>query len=169
MANQLPSACNAGDLGLIPEFGRSPGEGNGNPLQQSCLGSATDRGAWQAIVYGGRKSRTQLSDSTTTNANAAGPGTILCVEELVGGYSKNWTSQMAQQVNNPPAVQGTQVTRVRSLGQEDPLEEGMATTPVFLPEEYAGQRGLAGYSPWGCKELDTTEHPHTLFVGDFTI
>ena len=47
--------------------------------------------------------------------------------------------------------------RVRSLNQEDPLEEGMATTPVFLPEEYAGQRGLAGYSPWGRKELDTTE------------
>ena len=46
---------------------------------------------------------------------------------------------------------------VRSLGQEDPLEEGMLPTPVFLPGEFHGQRSLVGYSPWGCKELDTTE------------
>ena len=47
--------CNArdtGDVGLIPGLGRSPGEGNGNPLQYSCLGNSMDRGAWQAIVYG---------------------------------------------------------------------------------------------------------------------
>ena len=40
------SACNAGDLGLIPESGRSPGEGNGNPLQYSGLENPMDRGAW---------------------------------------------------------------------------------------------------------------------------
>ena len=40
------SACNAGDLGLIPESGRSPGEGNGNPLQNSCLENPMDGGAW---------------------------------------------------------------------------------------------------------------------------
>ena len=40
------SACNAGDLGLIPGLGRSPGEGNGNPLQDSCLENPMDRGAW---------------------------------------------------------------------------------------------------------------------------
>ena len=44
------SACNAGDLGLIPGLGRSPGEGNGNPLQYSCLGNPMDRGAWQPTV-----------------------------------------------------------------------------------------------------------------------
>jgi len=43
------------------------------------------------------------------------------------------------------------------LGQEDPLEEGMATTPVFLLRESHGQRSLADYSPWGYKELDMTE------------
>ena len=42
-----PSA-NAGDMGSIPGLGRFPGEGNGNPLQYSCLGNAMDRGAWQA-------------------------------------------------------------------------------------------------------------------------
>ena len=45
-------ACNAGDPGLIPGSGRSPGEGNGNPLQYSCLENPMDRGAWQATVHG---------------------------------------------------------------------------------------------------------------------
>ena len=49
------SACNAGDLGSLPGWGRSPGEGDGNPLQYSCLENPTDRGAWQATVKGGRK------------------------------------------------------------------------------------------------------------------
>ena len=46
------SACNAGDLGSIPGWGRSPGEGNGNPLHYSCLGNPLDRGAWWATVHG---------------------------------------------------------------------------------------------------------------------
>ena len=46
------SACNTGDLGLIPQSGRSPGEGNGNPLQYSCLENPMDSGAWQATVHG---------------------------------------------------------------------------------------------------------------------
>ena len=50
-----------------------------------------------------------------------------------------------------------QETRVWSLGQEVPLEKEMAITPVLLPEKFHGWRSLVGYSPWGCKELDTTE------------
>ena len=46
------SACNAGDPGSISGSGRAPGEGNGNPLQYSCLGNPMDRGAWQSIVHG---------------------------------------------------------------------------------------------------------------------
>ena len=60
------SAYNAGDLGLIPGLGRSPGEGNGNPLQYSCLENLMDRGAWQATVPGVTESRTQLSNFTST-------------------------------------------------------------------------------------------------------
>ena len=56
------SAHNAADPGSIPGSGRSPGEGNGNPLQYSCLENPMDRGAWQAIVHGVAKSRTGLSD-----------------------------------------------------------------------------------------------------------
>ena len=52
------SACNEGDLGLIPGLGRFPGEGNGNPLQYSCLENPMDRGAWWATVHGVSKSQT---------------------------------------------------------------------------------------------------------------
>ena len=44
-------ACNAGDLGSIPGLGRSPGEGNDNPLQYSCLDNSMDRGVWHATVH----------------------------------------------------------------------------------------------------------------------
>ena len=54
------SACNAGDLGLIPGLGRSPGEGNGDPLQCSCLENPMDGGAWWATVHG----VTKESDTT---------------------------------------------------------------------------------------------------------
>ena len=59
-------ACNVGDLGSIPGSGRSPGEGNGNPLQYSCLENPMDGGAWWATVHGVAKSRTRLSDFTFT-------------------------------------------------------------------------------------------------------
>jgi len=52
VADGKESACNAGDPGLIPGWGRSPGEGNGYPLQYSCLENPMDRGACQATVYG---------------------------------------------------------------------------------------------------------------------
>ena len=52
-----PSA-NAADVCSIPELGRYPGDGNGNPLQYSCLENSMDRGAWQAIVHGVTKSQT---------------------------------------------------------------------------------------------------------------
>ena len=53
--------ANAGDVGSIPGSGRSPGEGDGNPLQYSCLGNLRDKGAWWATVHKIAKSRTQLS------------------------------------------------------------------------------------------------------------
>ena len=56
------SACNSGDLGLIPGSGRSPGEENGNPLQYSCWEKSTYRGAWRATVHGVVKSQTGLSN-----------------------------------------------------------------------------------------------------------
>ena len=64
------SACNAGDAGYkrsIPGTGRSPGEGNGNPLQYSCLGNPMDRGTWQATVQRITKNQTWLSNWAHTH------------------------------------------------------------------------------------------------------
>ena len=65
MIKNLPA--NAGDEGSIPGSGRSPGEGNGNPLQYSCLENPMDRGAWQAIIHGVARSQTRLSPHTYTH------------------------------------------------------------------------------------------------------
>ena len=62
------SVCNAGDLGSIPGSGRSPGKGNGNPLQCSCLENPMARGAWWATVHGIAKNWTQLSYQHTSKA-----------------------------------------------------------------------------------------------------
>ena len=61
------SACNAGDLGLIPGSGRSPGEENGNPLRYSCLENSIERGAWWTTVHGVKKSWTQLNSEHFKN------------------------------------------------------------------------------------------------------
>ena len=56
--NLPPNAGASGDVGSIPRSGRFPEEGHGNPLQYSCLENSMDRGAWEAIVYGIKKSQT---------------------------------------------------------------------------------------------------------------
>ena len=92
------------DLGSIPGSGRSPGEENSNPLQDSCLENSMDGGAWWATVHGVAKSWTRLSNITFT------------------------------------------------------------FFPVFLPGKSHGWSNLAGYSPWGCKESDTTKRLHFAFM-----
>ena len=74
--NLSTNAGDTRDLGLIPGSGRSPGEGNGNPLQYSCLENSTNSGAWWATVHGGHKEldtaereHTQLSDEALVNWN----------------------------------------------------------------------------------------------------
>ena len=62
VSDSRESACNARDPGLIPGLERSPGEGNGSPLQYSCLEKSMDRGVWWATVHEVAESQTQLSD-----------------------------------------------------------------------------------------------------------
>ena len=116
-ANGKVSVYNAGDPGSIPGSGRSPGEGNSNPLQYYCLENPMDREAWQAMVHGVTK-------------------------EL-------------------------DMTKHRIyLTSRSPFECGrkQQSTPVFLPGKSLGPRNLAGCSPWGRKESDTTERLHfTLY------
>ena len=61
-SNGKESSCNAGDLGSIPGLRKSPGEGNGNPLQYSCLENPIDRGTWRVTVHGVKKSWTRLNN-----------------------------------------------------------------------------------------------------------
>ena len=126
------SSCGAGDaedMGLILELGRSPGKENHNPLQYSCLGNPTNRGAWWARVHGAAESWTQLSTAQQWFTRA---------------------SFVAQMVKNPPAI--------RRPGFDPwvwkiPWRREWLPTPVFLPGEFHRQRSLAG----GCKESDRTE------------
>ena len=76
------SACNAGDSVSILGSGRSPGEGNVNPLQYSCLGNPMDRGGWWAIVHRVTKSRTRLSDYHTNPGRASIITPIFQMEKL---------------------------------------------------------------------------------------
>ena len=81
------SARNAGDLGSILGSGRSPGEGNGNPLQYSCLENPMDRGAWQATVHGAAGvGHNLVAKTTTTMLNGNIPFTFLTIF-CISGYS----------------------------------------------------------------------------------
>ena len=114
------SACSAGDLGSIPGLGRFLGEGDGNPLQYSCLEDPTNRGAWRAIVQ----------------EIAKGNGTITITEHSKFKQSLLHTLLLRRRgfpdgsvVKNPPAMWEIWV---QSLGWEDPLENGMATHSSIL-------------------------------------
>ena len=78
----------------------------------------------------------------------------------------SWASLVAQLVKNPPAMRQTWV---QSLGWESSLEGGTATHSVFLPGESHGQRSLAGYSPWGRREWDTTDRLSTATLEETKI
>ena len=119
------------------------GEGNGNPLQCSCLENPRDRGAWWASVYGVAQSRTRLKWLSSSSMH------------------RKRATLVAQRLKHLP---GMQESRVRSLGREDPLEKKMATTLVLFPGESHGGRSLVGYSAWGHKESDTTERLHFHFT-----
>ena len=87
-------AYNARDPGLIPGSGRSPGEGNGNPLQYSCLGNRMDGGAWRAAVHGVAQSGTGLSDQTHSRLREMlvllRPRPLSCQRLRVGGAGRCW-------------------------------------------------------------------------------
>ena len=70
VVKNLPTPGDARDTGSIPGLGRSPGVGDGNPLQCSCLDNAMDRGTWRATVHGVAKSQTQLSTHTHTHTQS---------------------------------------------------------------------------------------------------
>ena len=87
------SACNAGDPGSIPGSGKSPGEGNGNPLQYSCLENSTDGGAWWATAHEVTKSQTRLSDFASLISCSLISSGVICVVPGVSPSSLPETEQ----------------------------------------------------------------------------
>ena len=103
------------------------GEGNGNPLQCSCLENPRDRAAWWAAVYGVAQSRTRL---------------------------KRLSSSSSIQV---PILSTCIYSTLTSSRRKKTQKSQMILSPVFLPGESQGQQSLVGFHLWGRTELDTTE------------
>ena len=147
------STFQAGDVSLIPGSERSPGEGNGNSLQYSCLRNPIDRGVWWATVHEVAKSQIQLSNSTAVTffhqwmLKPVGERVEIIGTNIFSKSLSTGASLVAQMVNNLSVMPET---LVQSLEWGTP-------TPVFLPGESHGQRSPVGYSSRGCKESDTTE------------
>ena len=125
------SACNAGDTGSISGLGRSPGEGNGNPLQYSCL--ENPQGQRSLVGY----SPQGCKESDTT--------------ERLSTAQLGFLSGSA--VRNPPARQEMQKTRVGSLDCEDHLKEGMATHFTILPWKIAWTEEPGGLQSTGSQRI----------------
>ena len=121
-------------------FAFSLGEGNGNPLQCSCLENPRDGGAWWAAVYGVAPSHTRLKRLSSSSSSSG----IYIIE----------SSLMAQMIKDLPAMQET---LARSPGQEDPLEKGMATHSSILARKIPWTGKLGGLWSMSHKESDTTE------------
>ena len=119
---------------MIPGLGRSPGEGNGNPLQYSCLENSVDRGAWWATVRGVAELDTTERPTLTVPPTYSSMFPVQVDERKVLGVIRNggWRRQW-----HP--------------------------TLVLLPGKSHGQRSLVGCSPWGRWESDTTERLHFHF------
>ena len=120
------------------------GEGNGNPLQYSCLENPRDGGSWWAAIYGVTQSRRRLKRLSSSSSS--------------GSFR---TSLVAQLVKNSPAMWETWV---KSLGWEDPLKKGTATHSSILVWRipWTGES-----SPWGRKKSDMTEQ--LSLVGPFSM
>ena len=147
------SACNAEDPSSVRGLGRSPGGGNGKPLQYSCLENSMHRGAWRATVHGVTESdTTERLTHTHTQTNSVFDVHVLYKCIIPYGLPK-WLR------GKETACHCKRHRRCRfdSVGQGDPSEEAMATHISILAGKSHGQRSLADYSPWHNEESVMTE------------
>ena len=132
------------------------GEGNGNPLQCSCLENPRDGGAWWASFYGVAQSRTRLKQLSSSSSNTQ-------MEKAVATHS----STLAWKIHWTEEPGGLQSMGSLKVGHDWVTSLSLFTfmhwrrrwqpTPVFLPGESQGRQSLVGFLLWGCTELDTTE------------
>ena len=124
------SACNAGDLALIPGSGRSPGGGHGNPLQYSRLEDSMHRGAWRAAVHGVAKSRIRLRLHFHFSLSCIGEGNgnplqCSCLENPRDGGA--WWAAL-----HCVAQSRTRLKRLSSSSSSSPLRKGQLVSCFFL-------------------------------------
>ena len=114
------------------------------------------------MIYGVAKSRTQATEQLSQFTILTKVSYWCVLIFFIITEADFPVAQMVKKKKNLPAMQ---VTRALSLGQGDPWRRELQSTPVFLPEVSHGQRSLVGYSPWGGKESDTTEHARKVIDG----
>ena len=141
------SVCSAGDPGLIPGSGRSPGGGHGNPLQYSCLENSHGQRSLAGYSPWGCK-ESDMTEQLSTARHSKYLGSVMTTQ----------ASQVPLVVENPPVNEG----RHSRYGFDPwfgtiPWRRAQQPTPAFLPGESHGQRSLAGCSPQGHTELGMTE------------
>ena len=169
------------------------GEGNGSPLQCSCLENPRDRGGWWAAVYGVAQSRTRLKWLSSSSSSVCmlmllsqflvgkrpttlsqevfgNKGQVFCLtwrdwpestEESPAtepNGSRKHSTSIVLMTKNLPDNAGDIEIRFNPWVRKIPWSRKWQPAPVFLSGKFHGQRTLVGYSPWGHKELDTTEH-----------
>ena len=159
----------------MPVSGKSPGEGNGYPLQYSCLENPMDRGAWQTTVHRVNKGQTQLKPLSIQAMHTQHRILLRSLWLLL--LSPMTTSPLFSPKNGsfpkfcPGALSSSLPLRVSSLTAVStfslllwiPGEGKWHPTPVLLPGKSHGWRSLVGCSPWGHEESDTTERLHFHF------
>ena len=135
------------------------GEGNGNPLQCSCLENPRDGGAWWAAYYGVAQSQTRLKWRSSSSSSSSS----VCMEKAMATHS----CTPAWKIPWTEAPGGLQSMGSLGVGHDWATSLSLFTfthwrrkwqpTPVFLPEESQGRGSLVGCRLWGRTESDTTE------------
>ena len=158
------SAWSVGDLGLIPGLGRSLREGNGNPLQYSCLENPMDGGAWWTTTHGVTKSQIWLNNFTFTLCNWPVYWEVIWKRPSPYDTVQRGTAQRDGLIIHLVSQPEFRISEMAWRWLES-LDLGKAylaswrkkqqPAPVFLLGESQGQRGLVGYRSWDNKESDT--------------
>ena len=152
----LPSACPFIACGPSSDKGTKPHTYRNGSLEDPVFLGLRQLFINQTLGQVGKTIRwTSLAQLQSTSPAGCSSNTVSSWQ-LGSAIPASSVFPMAQRVKNPPAMQETQETQVQFLGQEDPWRRKWQPTPVFLPGESHGERSLAGYSPWGHNESDTT-------------